>query len=205
MQFKLPSKFPPSLLDGMLLLQFQAKEIPCLCFLSVALPRDVISPYKSLLAYFINDSVIVAVGLVPLPTQTKHRQLTGWSLFLHKTHVTQTAHIFTERLIRYFISFMGLLARMSFSPENLLSHHKNGQGGFLTAAHQRSDLNEGRSKNKCSVSLNLQHFYNKSNTACLAQALFSNGIAFILLLFPVPVSWLQLKLTAVLIGQKRGT
>lgn len=97
MQFKLPSKFPPSLLDGMLLLQFQAKEIPCLCFLSVALPRDVISPYKSLLAYFINDSVIVAVGLVPLPTQTKHRQLTGWSLSVSPQNTCNTDSSYFHR------------------------------------------------------------------------------------------------------------
>lgn len=53
--------------------------MPCLCFLSVTLTRDVISPYESLLAYFTNDSVIVAVELVPLPTQTKSRQLIGSS------------------------------------------------------------------------------------------------------------------------------
>lgn len=78
-QFKLQSKFPPSLLAGMLLLQFQAQEMPCLCFLSVVVTKDVTSPYKTLLAYFINDSFIVAAGLVPLPTQMKSSQLIGSS------------------------------------------------------------------------------------------------------------------------------
>lgn len=63
----------------MLLLWFQAQEMPGLCFLSVALTRVVISPFKSLLAYFISDGVIVDVGPVPLPTQTKSRQVIGSS------------------------------------------------------------------------------------------------------------------------------
>jgi len=66
----------------MLLLQFQAQEMPCLCFLSVALTRNVISPCKSHLAYFVNDNVTVAVALGPLPTQMKSTQLKGssWSV-----------------------------------------------------------------------------------------------------------------------------
>lgn len=195
----------------MLLLQFQAKEIPCLCFLSVALPRDVISHYKSLLAYSINDSVIVAVGLVPLPTQTKHRQLTSWSRSVspQNTCITDSSYCHREADSILHTLHVSVSKNATFPRKPLLQwanmFHKNGQGGFLTAGHQRSGLNEGRSKNKSSVSLNLQHFYKKSNTACLAQVLFSNEIAFVLLLFPVPVSRLQLKLTAVLIGQKRGT
>lgn len=44
----------------------------------------------------------------------------------------------------------------------------------------------------------------QSNTACLTQLLARDEAAFVLLLFPVPVSRHQLKLIAVLIEQKRG-
>lgn len=166
-QLKLQSKFPPSLLAGMLLLQFQAQEMPCLCFLSVALTRDVISPYKSLLTYFINDSVIVAVGLVPLPTQTKIRQLIGSSQSVspQKTCITGSSYFHREAgsILHILHGSASKNATVPGKPALQWANmsHENGQGGILAARHQSPDLNEGRSKNKCSVKPNLQRCYTR--------------------------------------------
>lgn len=83
--------------------------------------------------------------------------------------------------------------------------HENGEGDIPAAEHQNPDLNVGRGKNKCSVNPNLQQCDTTKQQAFLTQVLVRDEVAFVLLLFPGPVSRRQLKLTAVLIGQKRGT
>lgn len=142
----------------MLLLQFQAQEMPCLCFLSVTLTRDVISPYESLLAYFTNDSVIVAVELVPLPTQTKSRQLIGSSPSVSPQNIRITDSSYFHREAGWILHILhGSASKNAAFPRNPpLPWAKMSQGGILAARHQRPDLNEGRSKNKCSINPNLQ-------------------------------------------------
>lgn len=120
-QPKLQSEFYPSLLAGMFLL-WQAQEMPGLCFLSVALTRVVISPVKSLLACFISDGVIVDVGPVPLPTQTKSRQIIGSSSSVSPQNMCITdSSCLSEQLVWSFVSFMGLQGEMPLYPEILTS------------------------------------------------------------------------------------
>lgn len=146
----------------MLLFKFQAQEMPCLCFLSVALTRNAISPYKSLLAYFVNDGVIVGVGLVPLPTQTKSRQLIGLSqsVFPQNIHITNSSyfHDKTDSILHKLHESASKTATFPRNPplQWVNMSHTNGQGDILAARLQSPGLNKGRSTNKCSVSSNLQ-------------------------------------------------
>lgn len=191
-QFKLQSTFPPSFLAGMLLLQFQAQEMPCLCFLSVALTRNVISPYKSLLAYFVNDSVIVGVGLVPLPTQTKSRQLIclSQSVFPQKLF-SQTAHIFMIRPIQSFIRFMGLLPRLPPSPEILPSSGLTRpirmvkEISLLLDSKARVWMRE-EARTSAVLVLTFSNATPQASTACLTQVLVSDEAASVVFLFPEP-------------------
>lgn len=194
----------------MLFLQFQAQEIPGLCFLSVALTRVVISPYKSLLAYFINDGVIADVGPVPLPTQTKSRQIIGPSQSVSPQNICITDSSYFIRAAGLTLCiFHGFAGKNATLPRNPHLQWVKMPTRIVKKLSLLIDskVQIGRREEARTSIVSMQSFSNATpwkNTSCLTHMLVSDDISFCFVAVSSPCEH-HLKLPAVLIRKKKGT